>query len=163
MKKKAIAYVSDIILGRTGEVISRNEQKQNIEKYANENEIEVIAWFEDEIYNEDVITRPGIQDIFAFEEEYDIILVERVWSFSRKWSLLNPFFKELENRNIGLESASMLWDCVSQKTRHHFRKLASGVKPQHRKKAIQPCVQPVQIAKPRHLVFSMLRHRLNHA
>ena len=55
--KKAIAYVSDIILGRTGEVIKRSCQVELIAQYAADNDIDIIGWFEDEMYNEDLLAR----------------------------------------------------------------------------------------------------------
>ena len=117
--KKAIAYVSDVILGRTGEVISREVQREAIRNHAAENGIEVVAWFEDEAYNEDVMARPGIQALLACDQA-DTVLVERVWSLTRNWKVLEGFLRELKGRHVKLESATTLWDCVSQMARHFF-------------------------------------------
>src|SRR5512147_2711610 len=103
MAKKAIAYTSDIILGRTGEVIGRSYQADLIRKYASENDIEILAWFEDEAYNEDVLSRPGIRALLAFGRTYDIVLCERVWALSRSSLVLEPFFEELDDRRVKFE------------------------------------------------------------
>ena len=127
--KRAIAYTSDIILGRTGEIIKRSYQSELILKHAAENGLEIVAWFEDEMYNEDVLTRPGIQSMLSCKEPYDLILCERVWAFSRSMTMLEPLFRELERRGVKLESATTLWDCVSQKCRRRFDPLLPQVHP----------------------------------
>jgi hypothetical protein len=123
MTKKAIAYTSDIILGRTGEVISRSYQADLIKKHASEDDIEILAWFEDEAYNEDILTRPGIQGLLAFGRPYDIVLCERVWALSRSTAVLESFFEELDSRRVKFEAATTMWDCVSQKCRRRFNPL----------------------------------------
>ena len=117
MKKKAIAYTSDIILGRTGEVINRAYQKELIRQFAEDNNIEVVAWFEDEVYDEDILTRPGIQKMLAYEKPYDIFLVERVWALNRKMTTLAGFLKVLAQKKVTLATATYLWDCTSQMVR----------------------------------------------
>ncbi len=119
--KKAIAYVSDVILGRTGEVIGREHQKEMINRYAQENGIEIVAWFEDEAYSEDIRSRPGIRQLLSCDRTCDGILVERVWAFSRSWSLLQPFLADLKADGNTLVAATQLWDCVSQQTRDFYR------------------------------------------
>ena len=120
MAKKAIAYVSDVIIGRTGEVISRGFQKEAISKYAAEKGIEVVAWFEDSAYNEELMARPGIKAMMAYAGEYDAVVVERVWSLARKVSNLENLFRTLERKKVKLEAATLLWDCVSQQVRRRF-------------------------------------------
>jgi len=118
---KAIAYVSDVILGQTGQVISREVQKELIRQCVEENHIEVVAWFEDEVYAEDLLHRPGIQKMMKSDIPCDCLLVERTWSLSRNWNDLEAFMKELDSKGIKLESATLLWDCVSQKARQYYR------------------------------------------
>jgi len=118
---RAIAYVSDVILGQTGQVISREVQKELIRRYAEENHIEVVAWFEDEVYAEDFLHRPGVQELMKSDMACDCLLVERTWSLSRDWNDLSAFMKELEAKSVKLESATLLWDCVSQKARQYYR------------------------------------------
>lgn len=120
MKKKAIAYTNDIILGRTGEVINRAYQKELIRQFAEDNDIEVVAWFEDEVYDEDILTRPGIQKMLAYEKPYDIFLVERVWALNRKMTTLAGFLKVLAQKKVTLNTATYLWDCTSQMVRRQF-------------------------------------------
>ena len=116
--KKAIAYTSDIILGRTGEVISREYQKELISKFAEEKGLEIVAWFEDEVYEEDtLVARPGIQKMLAYDGPCDVFLVERVWALSRKMATLTGFFKVLAQKKLMLETATYLWDCTSQMVR----------------------------------------------
>ena len=118
--RKALAYVSDIILGRTGEVIKRSCQVELIAQYASDSGIDIIGWFEDEMYIEDVLIRPGVKALLAYDKSYDVVLCERVWALSRSMAALEPFFKELDRRGVGFEAATTMWDCVSQKCRHRF-------------------------------------------
>jgi len=120
--KKAIAYVSDVILGRTGEVISRQSQREAIQKHAAENGIEIVAWFEDEIFSENVLTRPGVQALLANQHGCDLVLVERVWSLTRNLKTLEQVVEILSGRGLHLEATATLWDCASQ----HCRRLAKG-------------------------------------
>jgi len=155
MSKKAIAYVSDIILGRTGELITKAYQKAEIEKYAKENNIEIVKWFEDDVYNEDVISRPAIQDILSFEGEYDTLLVERIWTFSRRWQNLSPIFAELDRRGVKVECATLMWDCVSQMARRRYSDAAcKNMKP--RELVTRDEVTVPNVKKPERLHFASL-------
>ena len=118
--QKAIAYTADIILGRTGEVISRAYQKELIRQYAEENGLEVAAWFEDEVYEEELLKRPGIQAMLGYEGPAEVFLVERVWAVSRKMATLAEFFKVLNMKKVKLETATYLWDCTSQMVRRQL-------------------------------------------
>ena len=135
--KKAIAYTSDIILGRTGEVISRKYQKELIRQFAEANNLEIVAWFEDEIYEEDILARPGIQRMLAYDGPCEVFLVERVWALSRKMATLTGFFKLLAQKKIRLETATYLWDCTSQMVR---RQLTAGTAP-------AKVMEPVMVTK----------------
>jgi DNA invertase Pin-like site-specific DNA recombinase len=151
--KTAIAYVSDIILGRTGEVISRGSQKELIGQYAAANDIQIVEWFEDEMYNEDIMSRPGIQKMLA-KTDVDTILVERVWSFSRKWTQLEAFYNELQKRNFLLEASTTLWDALSQMSRRRFDKtIRSPQLAEERVMAASTAKSPVKLAKPKKLNF----------
>jgi DNA invertase Pin-like site-specific DNA recombinase len=127
--KKAIAYVSDIILGRTGEVIKRSCQVELIAQYASDKDTEIIGWFEDEVYNEEVFGRPGIRALLSYDKPYDLLICERVWALSRSMAILEPFFKELDRRGVRLECATTMWDCVSQQCRRRFRGSARALSP----------------------------------
>ncbi len=154
--KKAIAYVSDIILGRTGEVIKRSCQVELIAQFAADNEIEIIGWFEDEMYNESVLERPGIQALLGCRNPYDLVLCERVWALSRSMGALEPFFKELDKRGVRLETATMMWDCVSQQCRRRFRGPAKA-SPQPPKPVVKNrAVDPPRVARPSRLHFEHL-------
>ena len=120
MAKKAIAYTSDVIIGRTGEVISREHQKEAMKKYAAEKGMEIVAWFEDSAYNETLMARPGVKGMMSYAGEYDTVLVERVWSLARKVSELENLFRVFDRKKVKLEAATMLWDCVSQQVRRRF-------------------------------------------
>ena len=135
--KKAIAYTSDIILGRTGEVISRKYQKELIRQFAETNNLEIVAWFEDEIYEEDILARPGIQRMLAYDGPCEVFMVERVWALSRKMATLTGFFKLLAQKKIRLETATYLWDCTSQMVR---RQLTAGTAP-------AKVMEPVMVTK----------------
>ncbi len=156
MSKKAIAYASDIILGRTGEVISREYQKELIRQYAADNNIEIVGWFEDEMYNEDVMSRPGVQAMLKFDKEYDSALVERVWCLSRNWNVLETFFKEVERKGKKVEAATTMWDCVSQMARRRFDEALNGARPQ-RELVTAEEAGTVKVAKPAKLFFANLK------
>jgi len=150
--KKAIAYTSDVILMRTKEVISRETQKELIKKYAAENGIEVVGWFEDEVYDENVLKRPGAQKMLGAIDGCDTVLVERVWSLSRNMATLEKLYAELERKGVRLEAASTLWDIVSQKCRHRFNARVPGAKVARSAAARQePAV--VKIRKPEKFNF----------
>ncbi len=153
--KKAIAYVSDIILGRTGDVIARESQKELIRKYAADNDIEVVAWFEDEMYSEEVVCRHGVKEMLDYESDYDMILVERVWSFSRLWASLERLYEILERRNIKLQATTTMWDCVSQMSRRRFDKNIPTVS-LRKEKEVVVCqnAATVRISRPKRLNFT---------
>lgn len=56
--------------------------------------------------------------MMSFSEQYDFVLVDRVWVFSREMKVLD----EILERGIRIECATYLWDCTSQMCR---RKLSS--------------------------------------
>ena len=150
--KKAIAYVSDVILGTTGEVISRADQKKKIEAYAAENGIEVAAWYEDAIYAESLADRPGLKALLADGNGATVMLVERVWCLSRNWKELRDVMGRLETKAARLESATTLWDCVSQMARHHYT--TGGLKPREgRVVEVEEATEAVRVRKPARLHF----------
>ncbi len=158
MARRALAYTSDVILGRTGEVISRASQRAAIARHAAENGIEVAGWFEDEAYNAEVLAREGIRRLLERVEPGDTVLVERVWSLSRRWPVLEPFLAELRRRGGQLESTTVLWDCVSQRARH----FGTERKPERAWAAeAVPALATARVAieKPERFFFSDLRHR----
>jgi hypothetical protein len=157
MPRTAIAYVSDVILGRTGEVISRESQKAAIREHAAEEGIEIVTWFEDEAYNEDILARDGIRSLLSSGTRNQLVLVERVWALSRNWKALEGFMGELSRRGMKLESAATLWDCVSQRARQYYSDR-------------KPCRVPAStvvtvvesaavVARPEHLFFNGLSRK----
>jgi len=159
MAKTAIAYVADVILGRTGEVIGREAQKEEIRRHAAENGIEIVGWFEDEAYNEDIETRDGIRALLACDKRSDTLLVERVWSLSRDWQVLEAFLRDLVLRGIKVEAASTLWDCTSQRARHFYSDRRKPKAARVRVPQIVTAAVAVRIARPDHFYFSNLVHR----
>jgi DNA invertase Pin-like site-specific DNA recombinase len=148
--------VNDIILGRTGEVIKRSCQVELIAQYATDNGVEIIGWFEDEMYNEDVLSRTGIAALLSYDKAYDLVLCERVWALSRSMAVLEPFFKELDRRGVKLESATVMWDCVSQQCRRRFRGSVHA-KPRSERSIIeQREADRARVARPSHLHFAHL-------
>ena len=123
--KKAIAYTADITFGTTGEVISRSHQKELIRKYAAENGIDVVAWFEDARADEELLKRPGIQAMLAYNGPAEVFLLERVWALSRNVPTLQDFFTMLAPKNMRFEAASYLWDGTSQIVRRQLANAAS--------------------------------------
>ena len=153
--RKAIGYVSDVVLGRSGEVISRGYQRELIEKHATSNGIEIVAWFEDTMYNEEVLNREGVKAMLAYAEPYDVVLTERAWVFSRSMAVLERFFVELDRRGKTFEAATTMWDCTSQKCRRRFYnnslpKVITEVAP------VVEAISKVKIGKPKKLFFAGL-------
>jgi len=131
MEKRAIAYTADIILGNTGEVLSREYQKARIKEYAAENGIEIVGWFEEEVYNEHLFARPKVKEMLAYEKPFEYVLVERVAALSRKWTEIKPLLSAMGTKHARMESATTLWDCVSQMARTYYRNYCApcGVAP----------------------------------
>ncbi|MCC6157948.1 MAG: recombinase family protein [Deltaproteobacteria bacterium] len=152
--KRAIAYVSDIILGRTGEVISREEQRDRITKYAAEKGVEIVRWFEDRMYNEELMERAGVQALLACDEPVDMILVERVWSFSRSWPRLEDLFKTIDRKGLTLAAATTMWDCISQMARRRYDLTIPG--PGRHPVVRREEVEMPAIRRPRKLQFTHL-------
>jgi len=149
--KKAVAYTSDIVLGKTGEVVTRAYQKELIASHAAENNMEVVAWFEDETYNEDVMSRPGIRAMMAYAGEYDTVVTERVWAFSRSMSKMEEVFKEMDRRGVTYVNATTMWDCTSQKCRRRFNPALPAVKPVQ--VVTREEATPVKVRKPARMNF----------
>jgi hypothetical protein len=133
MEKRAIAYTADIILGNTGMVIDRASEKKRIEEYAKENNITIVAWFEEVAYEENPLARPMLKEALAYNEPYEMVLVERVWTISRKWSELRSVIEAWRAKKVRLECATTMWDCVSMMARNHYR-------PAERRMALPRCL-----------------------
>jgi hypothetical protein len=104
-------------------MIPRGTQKDLLKRFAAENEVEIVAWFEDEMCEENLLKRPGIQALLAYGGPFDVVICGRVWALSRSMTVLQPFFEELDRRGVGLETAESMWDCVSQQCRRRFKSL----------------------------------------
>jgi len=160
--RKAIAYVSDIILGSSGEVISRESQKEALKAHAVDNGIEIVAWFEDEAYCEELRIRPGISRLLECSEECDCVLVERVWALSRRWKEVQSFLDELSRKGRKLEASTLMWDCVSQAARNFYtRNRLPQCKMMER--PAQEAHEGVKVAKPSALHFAQLHRAPKHA
>ena len=118
--KKVVAYVCETPVTGTDMVISKESQLERIHKYAERENIEVVAVYEDSKWTENFTARPGVQKVMDCHEKVDAVLVDRVWCFSRKMSALKPFVEELEKNGEELVAATCLWDCVSQQVRHRY-------------------------------------------
>jgi len=154
--KKAIAYTADITFGTTGEVISRSHQKELIRKYAAENGIDVVAWFEDARADEELLKRPGIQAMLAYNGPAEVFLLERVWALSRNVPTLQDFFTMLAPKNMRFEAASYLWDCISQIVRRQIAVQNRIASPQFKRVAVSAAARKAAIAKPERFHFAGL-------
>ncbi|MEW6443878.1 MAG: recombinase family protein [bacterium] len=117
-RKRAIGYVCDIPAGGTDVAISREDQKLGIVKHAAEQNLDLVCIFEDELFTENPLARAGINKALNCGEEYDVLLVERVWALSRKMRELNPLLDRLDSNRTPLVATSYLWDVASQRLRH---------------------------------------------
>jgi DNA invertase Pin-like site-specific DNA recombinase len=155
--KRAIAYVSDLILHNRGETLNRSRQIEIISKFASEHQIEVVAWFEDEPGTSQVLMRPGIQALLAFDRPYDLVLCERVWVLAHSMEAIEPFLSELEHRGMGLDCAASMWDLTSQQCRRRLRNLPLIPAVLQHPAEVEP-VSRVRVAKPVRLNFEHLVH-----
>jgi DNA invertase Pin-like site-specific DNA recombinase len=119
----AVAYTRDIALAQTGEIIHSSSQVEQIKNFAAENGMEIIAWFTDGVSEADLLKRPGIQALLAYDQPYSRLVCERVWALSRSMAVLEPFIKELDQRGVRLESATPMWDYVSQQCRRRSKSM----------------------------------------
>jgi DNA invertase Pin-like site-specific DNA recombinase len=118
--KKAVGYVCDIPIPGTNQVIGKEDQRLRIMKYAEKENLNLVGIFEDEAGAEHFTERPGVKKLRAFQEPFDLLVVERVWSLSRKRKDLEPFLKEMDRKGVELVASSYLWDCISQQIRHRY-------------------------------------------
>ena len=154
---RAIAYTTEVIPARPGKGIPRSSQMESIRQFAAASEIEVIAWFEDEAAEKDILKRPGVQAILAYDQPCDILLCERVRAFAGSMAGLNPFLEELKKRGLRLEPAASMWDCVSQQLRRRSR--AWPVLPPFRIENEAATAGWYRVARPARLNFVNLVHR----
>jgi DNA invertase Pin-like site-specific DNA recombinase len=82
--KKAVGYVCDIPIPKTDLVISKEDQRARILKYAQQENIELITIFDDEVFTEELAKRPGLQKLLNCKECFDAVLVERAWCLTRR-------------------------------------------------------------------------------
>lgn len=118
--KKAIGYVCDIPIPRTDVIISKEDQKARIIKYAEKENLELVCIYEDAEFTDDFAARPGVKMLLDCKEGVDTVLVERVWCMSRKMKDMRPFLADLDAKGVTLTATSYLWDCVSQDVRHRY-------------------------------------------
>lgn len=129
MEKKAIAYTTNINVGNTGLVIECALERKRIEEYAKENGITIVAWFEEEANEDNPMARPKLNEALACTEPHELVLVERAWAISRKWREIRGVMEQLKAKNVHLECATRLWDCISIMARHYYRARGRAVCP----------------------------------
>ena len=118
--KKAVGYVCEVPVAGTDMVISKEDQRIRILKYAEKENLELLSIYEDDCMTEDCLQRPGVNKVLTCNEAYDLVLVERVWAFGRKMKELEPVLSKLEARKVPLVATSHLWDMTSQQVRRRF-------------------------------------------
>ncbi|MEW6439801.1 MAG: recombinase family protein [bacterium] len=119
-RKRAIGYVCDIPVNGTDVTIGKEDQKLRILKHAAKENLDLVCIFEDELFTENPLDRPGVNKALNCGEEFDVLLVERVWALSRKMRELNPFLTRVDARRVPLVATSYLWDVVSQRVRRRY-------------------------------------------
>ena len=118
--KRAIGYVCDIPVRDSDLVITKEDQRIRILKYAEKENLELISIYEDDCYTRDCMSRPGVKKLCECNENFDLVLVERVWAFGRKMNEIEPFLNWLDSKKVPLVCTSYLWDCVSQQVRRRY-------------------------------------------
>jgi DNA invertase Pin-like site-specific DNA recombinase len=138
--RRAVGYVCEIPIPGTEMVISKEAQLAKMKKFAERENIELVAVVEDSCFSPNFAERPGVKNILKSAGTVDAVLVDRVWCLSRKMCELKPFLEEIEARNTQLVSASYLWDCVSQQVRHRYM----GVLAEKQRAAARAKAAPLQ-------------------
>jgi hypothetical protein len=146
--KTAVAYITDTLLSPDKGAIGKDSQKEAIRKFAATNGIEIVAWHEDDMTTDEVLDRPGVLEMLSKKHGADLVIVERVWSLSRNWSVLSRLYAEMDKRGMKLAAATTLWDGVSQMTRHHFEPELSTPVAMQRRKAARGTEETVVVRKP---------------
>jgi DNA invertase Pin-like site-specific DNA recombinase len=118
--KKAVGYVCDIPIPGTDQVIGKEDQRLRIMKYAQKENLQLVCIYEDDKFTENFNERPGVKKVREHAEPFDLLVVERVWSLSRKRKDLEPFMRELDKKGVEMVASSYLWDCISQQVRHRY-------------------------------------------
>jgi len=137
--------------------MARDRQIESIRQFAEDNEVEIKAWFEDKTELKDVLLRPGIHAMLAHDGAFQMVICERIWAISHSMEFLAPFLKELDRLGARLETVTPLWDRVSQQYRRRARFLP--VRPR------VPTLAPItkaggyHVARPAHLHFAHLVRR----
>jgi CheY-like chemotaxis protein len=116
--KKAVAYACPIVLDYADDIITIDEQKKKITKFAQKFKLEIVAFYEDENPTDDIMRQPALREIFEKEQEAGVFLCERIWCLSRKRNILRPFLETLDCEGFRLETATTMMDCVSMYARH---------------------------------------------
>lgn len=119
-RKKAVGYVCDVPVTEEGVVISKNDQRIRILKCAQQEGYELTAIYEDDRFTEDFMGRPGVKKLLSPDNVFEVLLVERIWSLSRKMKDLKPFLDRIDQKKATVVCTSCLWDCTSQQVRHRY-------------------------------------------
>jgi hypothetical protein len=122
MKKmrKAVGYVCSVPVTGGELMVSKEDQRLRILKYAEKENLELVSIFEDDNFSENCAARSGVTKLLTCPDAYETVVVERVWAFSKKLKELEPVLSKLEARKVGLVCTSFLWDMVSQQVRSRF-------------------------------------------
>lgn len=139
--KTAIAYVTDTLLCPASGVSRREEQRERIRRHAAEHDIEIVAWYEDEMCNVEAMARSGLSALLAHRGSVDIVLLDHVWSVSREWAKVKRFAEAVALRGWTLETVQTGWDAVSQMARRYFH-------PERFVPAVLRRVRPTRGARP---------------
>jgi hypothetical protein len=153
----ALAYTSDFKPGNSDRIDARDRQIENIKRFAEENDIEIVEWFEDAAESKDVLARPGIQSMLGYGGAFQIVICDRMLAIAQSLEILTPFLKELESRGARLEAATPSWDCVSQQCRRRAKSLP--VRPQILTPTATGKSGGYRAARPAHLYFAHLVRR----
>jgi hypothetical protein len=153
----ALAYISDFKFGKSDKIMARDRQIESIKRFAEENGIEIKAWFEDTAECKEVLSRPGIQSMLSYSGAFQMVICEHIWAFSQSLESLTPFLKELTSRGACLETATPSWDCISQQHRRWAKSLPA--RPQILSPASIGKPGDYHVAKPAHLYFAHLVRR----
>ena len=117
--KRAIGYVVTPTPGSRLEVAC-DEQQERIRRYCESEGLELLEIVEESGVQAHFLDRPQLRRLLQKVKDIDYIIVERPSCLSRNSSRLGELLERLDESNVRLACATLLWDCVSQSVRRHY-------------------------------------------
>jgi CheY-like chemotaxis protein len=113
----AVGYVCAIDLEAEGVVSPAEKQIERVKKFSGANNLKLKDIFEDSDRAVEILERPAMRKLLNEEEKAGVIIIDRIWSLSRKREKLQPFLHALTEKGFTLEVVTTMMDVASQYVR----------------------------------------------